>query len=59
MKEEGPIFNILSWSMMCIAPYHFLHSLIGMGLLYEDDSVTVTDTFDPLKLLERVRIYSE
>ena len=45
--------------MMCIAPYHFLHSLISMGLLYEDDSVTATDNFDPKKLLERVRFHAE
>ncbi len=40
MREEGPTFNALSWSMMCLTPLHFLHSMISLGLVYEDDKIT-------------------
>ncbi len=39
MREEGPVFTLLSWSLMCLTPLHFLHSLVSMGLVYEDDRV--------------------
>jgi len=66
LREEGPTFNALSWSMMCITPYHFLHSLTSMGLVYEDDRVslpkdasTSSSSLDTEKILERVRFHAE
>ena len=41
LREEGPTFNVLSWNMMCITPYHFYQSLASMGLLYEDDRLII------------------
>ena len=42
LREEGPTFHALSWSMMCVTPYHFYQSLASMGLLYEDDKVQLS-----------------
>lgn len=39
MREEGPVFVLLSWSLMCLTPLHFLQSLVAMGVVYEDDRV--------------------
>jgi hypothetical protein len=39
LREESATFNLLSWSLMCLTPLHFLQSLISMGLVYEDDRV--------------------
>ena len=40
IREEGPTFNALGWSLMCITPFSFLHSFLSMGILYEDDRIS-------------------
>ena len=71
LREEGPTFNVLSWNMMCITPYHFYQSLASMGLVYEDDRLIFNkstmiyvkaDAGCALvcqKLAEKVRLHSE
>ena len=47
---------------MCITPFHFLHSLTSMGLVYEDDSLSVpkgSKTQETERVLERVRFHAE
>jgi hypothetical protein len=51
MREEGPTFNLLSWSLMCLTPLHFLQSLISMGLVYEDDRVVLLQGSTSEKIL--------
>lgn len=61
LREEGPTFNALGWSLMALTPLHFLHSYLSMGLLYEDDRVPtpITTNLDTDKLLERLRFHAE
>lgn len=69
VREEGPTFTALGWSMMSITPFHFLHSLTSMGLVFEDDQISVSNkstyfsspngSIDTEKLIERVRSYAE
>jgi len=57
LREEGPTFNALKWNLMCITPFHFLHSLTSMGLLYDDDKVQTENLshFDSELTIEKVR----
>lgn len=69
IREEGPTFRSLGWSMMCITPYHFLNSLSSMGMVFEDDQITlsggktsfqtVSGSVDTEKLAEKVRLHAE
>ena len=43
VAHEATLLRRLEWDLMVLTPLHFVHSLAGMGVLFESDRLTPSE----------------